>query len=51
MPGLGVLVCFLMMSYLPANTWLIAVSWLVIGYGVYFGYARRRVAAVPQPAE
>ena len=50
-PVLGVLVCFLMMSYLPANTWLIAMTWLVIGYAVYFGYARRRVSAVPQAAE
>jgi APA family basic amino acid/polyamine antiporter len=49
-PVLGVLVCFLMMSYLPANTWLIAVTWLVIGYAVYFGYARRRGSAL-QAAE
>jgi APA family basic amino acid/polyamine antiporter len=50
-PVLGVLVCFLMLLFLPAITWVMALTWLVIGYGVYFGYARRRVSALPQAAE
>ncbi len=50
-PIAGILVCLLMLLFLPANTWIIAATWLVIGYGVYFGYSRRRVSALPQPAE
>jgi len=50
-PVLGVLVCFLMLLFLPALTWVMAVTWLIIGYAVYFGYARRRVIALPQAAE
>jgi APA family basic amino acid/polyamine antiporter len=50
-PVLGVLVCFLMLLFLPALTWVMAATWLVIGYAVYFGYARRRVTALPQAAE
>jgi basic amino acid/polyamine antiporter, APA family len=50
-PIAGILVCLLMLLFLPANTWIIAATWLVVGYGVYFGYSRRRTAAVPLPAE
>jgi APA family basic amino acid/polyamine antiporter len=50
-PIAGILVCLLMLLFLPANTWLIAGTWLVIGYGVYFGYSRRHAAALPLPAE
>ena len=50
-PIAGILVCLLMLLFLPANTWLIAGTWLIVGYAVYFGYSRRRVSALPQPAE
>jgi APA family basic amino acid/polyamine antiporter len=50
-PVAGVLVCLLMLLFLPANTWLIATAWLVIGYGIYFGYSRRHMSALPQAAE
>jgi APA family basic amino acid/polyamine antiporter len=50
-PVAGILVCLLMLLFLPAITWLMALTWLVIGYAVYFGYARRRVNALPQAAE
>jgi len=50
-PIAGILVCLLMLLFLPANTWLIAGTWLIVGYAVYFGYSRRRVLALPQPAE
>jgi APA family basic amino acid/polyamine antiporter len=49
-PALGVLVCLLMLLFLPAITWLMALVWLVIGYAVYFGYSRR-AAVIALPAE
>lgn len=49
-PALGVLVCLTMLVGLPGSTWLIATGWLVIGYLVYFGYARRQPGAL-QAAE
>ena len=50
-PIAGILVCLLMLLFLPANTWLIAGTWLLIGYAVYFGYSRQRPGVVAQPAE
>jgi APA family basic amino acid/polyamine antiporter len=34
------------MVSLPPETWERLVIWLVIGLGIYFGYGRRRAAAV-----
>ena len=39
-PILGILLCVLLMFSLPAENWLRLVVWLVIGFGVYFGYGR-----------
>jgi APA family basic amino acid/polyamine antiporter len=50
-PVAGIMVCFLMLLFLPGLTWLLVFTWLMIGYAVYFGYARRRVDALPQAAE
>jgi APA family basic amino acid/polyamine antiporter len=38
---LGILVNFIMMLFLPWDTWLRLVVWLAIGLVIYFGYSRR----------
>ncbi len=38
---LGALVSLFVMSNLPLDTWLRLLVWLVIGFGVYFGYGRK----------
>jgi basic amino acid/polyamine antiporter, APA family len=57
-PILGILTSFAMMVSLGRDTWLRLVVWLVIGFAVYFGYARKhsrvqaaRAAAASQPVE
>jgi APA family basic amino acid/polyamine antiporter len=40
-PIMGILCCFGLMLTLPADTWIRLAVWLVIGFGVYFGYGRR----------
>ncbi len=44
-PVFGALSCFGAMLALPAETWIRLVVWLVLGFVVYFGYSRRRMAA------
>jgi APA family basic amino acid/polyamine antiporter len=39
-PILGILFCLLLMFSLPTENWLRLLVWLVIGFGVYFGYGR-----------
>lgn len=39
-PILGVLVCFGMMAFLDAMTWIRLGGWLLIGLLIYFGYSR-----------
>jgi APA family basic amino acid/polyamine antiporter len=39
-PILGILVCFGMMAFLDALTWIRLIVWLLIGFMVYFGYSR-----------
>jgi APA family basic amino acid/polyamine antiporter len=41
---LGVVVNFLMTLFLPLDTWLRLVVWLVVGLCIYFGYGMRRSA-------
>ncbi len=38
---LGMLVNLLLMLFLPLDTWLRLVIWLLIGFVIYFGYSRR----------
>jgi APA family basic amino acid/polyamine antiporter len=38
---LGALSCVYVMIGLPPDTWLRLVVWLIIGFGVYFGYGRK----------
>ncbi len=40
-PLLGVLSCLGLMLTLPLDTWIRLLIWLVIGFGVYFGYSRK----------
>ena len=39
-PILGIAFCLLLMFSLPAENWLRLIIWLVLGFGVYFGYGR-----------
>ncbi len=41
-PISGILICGAMMYGLPGDTWLRLVVWLALGFGIYFGYSRRR---------
>lgn len=41
-PGLAIVFCLVLMSFLSWHTWLAFVIWLAIGAAVYFGYARQR---------
>ncbi len=43
-PMLGIGFCLLLMFSLPAENWLRLVVWLLIGFGVYFGYGRHHSA-------
>ena len=38
---LGMLVNLMLMLFLPLDTWLRLVVWLLIGLVIYFGYSRR----------
>jgi APA family basic amino acid/polyamine antiporter len=39
-PFLGIVVCFIMMAFLPLDTWLRLIGWLVVGLVIYFMYGR-----------
>ena len=39
-PILGILVCVTMMVFLPLDTWLRLIAWLVVGLVIYFTYGR-----------
>jgi APA family basic amino acid/polyamine antiporter len=45
-PILGTLFCLAQMVSLPVQTWVRLVIWLAIGMVIYFGYGRKRAAAV-----
>ena len=40
-PIMGILCCFGLMLTLPGDTWIRLVVWLLIGFGIYFGYSRK----------
>ncbi len=41
-PILGIATCLFMMVFLPGDTWLRLIIWLVIGFVIYFGYSAKR---------
>jgi APA family basic amino acid/polyamine antiporter len=41
-PILGIAVCLFMMVFLPLDTWIRLVVWLLIGFVIYFGYSKNR---------
>ena len=41
-PIIGALACIAQMLSLPLATWIRLVVWLLLGFVMYFGYARRR---------
>jgi APA family basic amino acid/polyamine antiporter len=54
-PIMGVICCAGLMLTLPEDTWIRLLVWLLIGFGIYFGYSRRHsvlqkelAAGVPQ---
>ena len=40
-PILGALVCFAQMASLPIDTWIRLISWMLIGFVIYFTYGRK----------
>jgi APA family basic amino acid/polyamine antiporter len=40
-PILGIVTCLALMAFLPVDTWIRLFVWLVIGFGIYFGYSRK----------
>lgn len=40
-PVLGILVCFFMMAFLPLDTWMRLVLWMIVGLDVYLFYSIR----------
>jgi basic amino acid/polyamine antiporter, APA family len=45
-PAVGAAICLIQMLGLPGSAWERLVIWLVIGFGIYFLYGRRRALAV-----
>jgi len=41
-PGLAVIFCVALMTFLSKTTWIAFGIWLVLGLAIYFGYARSR---------
>ena len=50
---LGAAACLWVMSSLPLDTWLRLLVWLVLGFGIYFGYGRihSKLRKTPAPVE
>lgn len=40
-PILGIATCAFMMVFLPLDTWLRLIGWLLIGFLIYFGYGKK----------
>jgi basic amino acid/polyamine antiporter, APA family len=39
-PILGILICFGMMAFLPSDTWIRLIVWMVLGLVIYFAYGK-----------
>jgi APA family basic amino acid/polyamine antiporter len=40
-PIMGVITCLMLMFSLPVDNWWRLIIWLLIGFGIYFGYGRK----------
>lgn len=40
-PILGVITCLFMMAFLPLDTWIRLIVWMIIGIAIYFLYSRK----------
>ncbi|TAN15689.1 MAG: amino acid permease [Chitinophagaceae bacterium] len=41
-PILGILVCFLMMVFLPLDTWIRLIAWMMVGFDIYLSFGIRK---------
>jgi APA family basic amino acid/polyamine antiporter len=41
-PALGILVCFGMMVFLPLDTWIRLIAWMMIGFDIYLSFGIRK---------
>jgi len=41
-PILGIAICLFMMVYLPFDTWIRLILWMIIGHDIYYFYGSRR---------
>ena len=41
-PILGILVCFSMMAFLPLDTWIRLIAWMMIGFDIYLSFGIRK---------
>jgi APA family basic amino acid/polyamine antiporter len=41
-PVLGILTCFFMMAFLPLDTWVRLIVWMLIGFDIYLWYGIRK---------
>lgn len=41
-PILGILVCFGMMAFLPLDTWIRLIAWMMIGFDIYLSFGIRK---------
>jgi APA family basic amino acid/polyamine antiporter len=49
-PILGIATCLLLMFSLPAENWWRLIIWLLLGFGIYFGYGRKHSVLAKQRA-
>lgn len=42
LPILGALICFIQMAFLPLDTWLRLLIWMLLGFIIYFSYGIRK---------
>ncbi len=50
-PIMGILSCLLLMFSLPVENWWRLIVWLLVGFGIYFGYGRRHSVMAKLRAE
>lgn len=48
-PILGVITCLFMMIFLPLDTWIRLLVWLLIGFVIYFSYGRKHSILQQKP--